>query len=192
MSKQLRFALVLLAACLFVPFLDSLFAQDPCRSGLTPGQRPGPYAAVVCTGLERGKSHCYVCETADKPNVIIFARTLNEPLGKLASQLDKALAEHKGVELRAWITFLAPDQAKVDAEVVKWGQKHAIGQLPLAVFEDVVGPPSYRLANDADVTILLSVKQKVVANFAFRTGELTDARAAEVLKALPQITGVKK
>jgi hypothetical protein len=166
-------------------------SQDPCRSGLPPGQRPGPYSAVVCTGPERGKSHCYVCETADRPNVIIFARALTEPLGKLAHQLDKALAEHKGAELRGWITILAPDQAKVDADVVKWGRQHALAKLPLAVFEDVVGPPSYRIAADADVTILLSVKQKVVANFAFRAGELSDARAAEVIKTLPQIVGIK-
>jgi hypothetical protein len=36
------------------------------------------------------------------------------------------------------------------------------------------------------------VKQKVVANFSFRAGELTDERIAEVLKAIPQIAGEKK
>ena len=59
-----------------------------------------------------------------------------------------------------------------------------------SVFEDVGGPPSYKLARDADVTVLLYVKQKVVANFAFREGELTGARIDEVLKAVPEL--VKK
>ena len=54
-------------------------------------------------------------------------------------------------------------------------------------FEDVGGPPSYRLASNADVTVLLSVNQKVVANFAFRDGELSDGRIEEVLKAVPGI-----
>src|SRR5271170_1036322 len=51
----------------------------------------------------------------------------------------------------------------------------AARSVPVGVFEDLDGPPSYRLHRD-DVTILLAVKQKVVANFAFRAGELSDAR----------------
>ena len=165
-------------------------AQDACKSGLQPGARPGPYSSVVVTGPNRGTSHCFICETADKPAVIIFARTWSEPLGKLAHGIDKALAQHKDADLRAWITFLNEDQAKVDSKIVKWAQKHALGTVPIAVFEDVGGPPSYKLAASADVTVLLSVNQKVVANFAFREGELSDGRIEEVLKAVPPL--VKK
>ena len=39
------------------------------------------------------------------------------------------------------------------------------------------------------VTVLLSVKQKVVRNFAFRAGELNNEHIAEVLKGIPQIAG---
>src|SRR5713226_369164 len=102
-------------------------AQDICKSGPQPGARPGPYSSVVVTGSNRGTSHCFICETADKPVVIIFARTFSEPLGKLASGVDKALAKHKDADLRAWITFLNEDQAKVDGKIVKWAQKHAVG-----------------------------------------------------------------
>jgi hypothetical protein len=154
------------------------------------GKKPGPYSAVVVTGPQRGQSYCYICETADKPAVIVFARRLSAPLGKLVRRLDKRVAEHKKAGLRGWVTFLAEDTPEFEDRVVKWGKKHAVANLPLAVFSDAVGPPSYRLARDADVTVLLFVKQKVAANFAFRAGELTDARAVEVLGALPNI--VKK
>src|SRR5262245_26001532 len=87
-----------------------LCAADPCRSGPQPGQRPGPYACVQSTGPQRGQSHCYVCETADKPAVIVFARNLTDPLGKLAAKLDAAVAEHKAADLRGWVTFLHEDQ----------------------------------------------------------------------------------
>jgi hypothetical protein len=167
-------------------------AADPCRSGLQPGQRPGPYAFVVATGPQRGQSFCYICETAERPAVVVFARSLGDPLGKLVGGIDRAVQAHKKEDLRAWVTFLNDDQPALDPKVVEWGKKHAVGTVPLGVFEDAGGPPSYRLARDADVTVLLFVKQKVVANFAFRAGELTDARAEEVLKALPQITGAKK
>ena len=37
---------------------------------------------------------------------------------------------------------------------------------------------------DAQATVLLFVNQKVVANFAFRPGEITEAKIGEVAKAL--------
>ena len=87
---------------------------------------------------------------------------------------------------------MADDQTKLDPLVVKWAQKYAISNVPCAVFEDTVGPPSYLIAKDADVTVLLSVKQKVVANFAFRAGELDDAAMAAIVKAIPKITTPKQ
>jgi hypothetical protein len=177
----------LLVICiLFASLATPASAQMGLRSGLQPGQRPGPYTSIVCSGPQRGTLHCFICETADKPAVIIFARSLSDPLGKLASKLDRAVSEHKAAELRAWITFLAADQTSLDAQVVQWGLKHAVGSVPLGVFEDVVGPPTYRIAREADVTVLLSVQQKVVANYTFRKGDLTDERIEEILRALPQ------
>jgi hypothetical protein len=165
---------------------------DPCVSGLNPGMRPGPYSFILSTGVNRGQAQCFICETADRPAVVVFARGLSEPLGKLVGQLDKALAEHKAADLRAWVTFLSSDQAKLDPELVRWTQKHGLKSLPVGTFEDQTGPPSYRLAADADVTVLFFVKRKVVANFAFRAGELNDDARAEVMKSLPKILPDKK
>jgi hypothetical protein len=123
--------------------------------------------------------------------VIVFARSLSDPLGRLVQHLDNVQAEHKGADLRVWVTFLASDQPALDPEVVRWGQKHALRTVPLGIFEDVKGPPSYRLAADADVTVLLVVKRRVVAKFAFRSGELTDAEADRVLKAVPGLLAGK-
>ena len=168
----------------------SIAVADPCKSGPQPNQRPGPYSALVCVGKERGQQHCYICESADRPVIIVFARTLNEPLGKLVKQIDNAVKEHKSAELRGWVTFLAEDQTKMDPLVVKWAKQHAVA-IPCAVFEDTVGPPTYLLAKEADVTVVLSVKQKVVANFAFRAGELNDAAIADIVKSIPKIATIK-
>ena len=173
-------------------FLVSAAADEPCKSGLQPSQRPGPYSALVAVGPQRGQQHCFICETADRPVVIVFARNLSDPLGKLVSRIDKSLAENKAAELRGWVTFLAEDQTALDPKVVQWSQKHAIRSVPLAIFEDTVGPPTYLLANEADVTVLLSVKQKVVANFAFRAGELNDTAIETILKTVPKIATAKK
>lgn len=177
---------------LTVLVVSSAAAADPCRSGPRVNQRPGPYISVVSTGQHRGQSHCFICEAADKPIVIIFARTLSDPLGKLVGKLDKAVAHHKDAGLGVWVTFLADDQTALDPKVVDWSQRHAIGTIPLGVFEDTVGPPSYLLNRDADVTVLLSVKQKVAFNFAFRAGELNNVAISDIMKALPGIVGKKK
>jgi hypothetical protein len=170
----------------------SLAAAEPCKSGLAPNQRPGPYSALVCVGPQRGQQHCYVCEAGDRPLVIVFARNLSEPLGKLARQLDQAIKEHSKADLRSWITILADDQTSMDPKVVQWAQKFAVSNVPCAVFEDTVGPPAYLIARDADVTVLLAVNKKVVANFAYRAGELDSAASQAIVKAIPKIVNVKK
>lgn len=145
----------------------------------------------MCTGDNRGKSHCYICETADRPAVIVFARSLSDPLGKFVAALDKALAQNKKSELRAWVTILHDDQSKFDAQVLAWVKKHSVRSVPVGVFEDLDGPPSYKLSRDADVTILLSVKQKVKYNYALKAGQLSDAKAKEVISNIAGITSKK-
>ena len=161
-------------------------------SGLATGQRPGPYSSIMSVGPDRGESHCYICDAADGPAVVVFARSLGNPLGKLVAGLDRAVADNKAADLRAWVTFLNEDQSTLDPKVVDWGKTYAVRYVPLGVFENLDGPPSYRLSRDADVTVLLFVNRKVVANFAFREGELTEARVADVLKALPEIVPAEK
>ena len=184
--------LLLYFSCILLALVNISHAADPCRSGLDPGQRPGPYAAVISTGPERGKAHCYICATGDRPAVVVFARRLSEPLAKLCQQLDQALAEHEKAELRAWVTFLSADQLSLDPRIVQWAKKYALRSVPLGVFEDAGVPPSYRLARDADVTVVLFVKQKAVANFAFREGELSKEKVALVMQALRKVVAANK
>jgi len=167
-------------------------SEEPCTSGPKAGQKCSPYAALISTGPERGQSFCYVCQTGDKPAVIVFAHNPTDPLGKLVAELDKAVSNHKKTELRAWVTFLSDQQLELDPKLVKWSERFAIRGVPLGIFEDPLGPPSYRLSKDAEVTVLMFVKQKVVANFAFRPGELNDDKIQEVMNALPRIVSEKK
>ena len=90
-------------------------------------------------------------------------------------------------DLRGWVTFLSDGADGLEDKVVKWGRDHAIRTMPLGIFEDADGPPSYKLAPDADVTVLLFTKHKVVANFAFRAGELNDERVKDVMKVVPDL-----
>jgi hypothetical protein len=164
-------------------------AEEPAPfSGPKVGQRPMPYAFVLATGPNRGTSYCYVCDTADKPAAVVFARSLSDPLGKLTAKLDQAAADAVVPEFRAWLTLLTVGpQSDTEDRLAAWGRKHAVRQMPLGVFEDEVGPPAYRLNRQADVTVVLFVKRQTVATFAFKAGELTDERIEDVVKALAKL-----
>jgi hypothetical protein len=160
-------------------------AADPCVSGVPVGKRPGPYSFLVATGPEKGKQTCYICEQADKPTAVVFARTLGDPLGKLLAGLDAETAARKDSGFKAWMTQLTAT-ADLD-KLSEWAKTQGVKTTPVGGFEDADGPPAYKLHADADVTVLLFVKQKVVANFAFRGGELTDESVKEVLKSVPKL-----
>ena len=160
-------------------------AQDPCVSGTPVGKRPGPYSFLVATGPQRGQLTCYICEQHEnnKPAAVVFARRTSDSLGKLLAKLDTAALAEKDSGCKVWMTLLA-EKADLDA-LAKWAQKQGLKGCPVGAFEDADGPPSYKLHKEADVTVILFTKQKVIANFAFRAGELDDKAIATVMKSVP-------
>ena len=169
--------------------LSAASAADPCVSGVPVGKRPGPYSFLVATGPERGKPTCYICDQAKKPTVVVFARGLTPALGKLLAKLDAEAVARKDGGFKVWMTQLA-DKADLDA-LAKWAKEQGLKNVPVGAFEDADGPPAYTLHADAEVTVLLFVKEKVVANFAFRAGELTPDATATVLTAVPKLFDAK-
>jgi hypothetical protein len=181
----------LLCVSLTLTLTLALRAEDPCVSGVPVGKRPGPYSFLVATGKERGQQTCYICEQheGNKPAAVVFARSTSDQLGKLLARLEGAGARHKESGYKVWMTQLA-ERADLDA-LAKWAQTQGLKTVPVGAYEDADGPPSYRLHQDADVTVLLFAKQKVIANFAFRAGELTDKRINEVVKVVPGLFETK-
>ena len=160
-------------------------AAEPIVSGIPVGKRPGPYSFLVATGAQRGQQTCYICEQADKPTAVVFARTLSDSLGKLLVQLDAEAVARKDSGFKVWMTQLA-DSADLDA-LAKWGQKQGLKNLPVGAYEDADGPPAYKLDRKADVTVLLFVKRKVVANYALSEDDVTAAKIEAIRKAVPKL-----
>lgn len=176
---------MLLALALLAP------AADPLASGVPVGKRPGPYSFLVATGPQRGQPTCYVCEQHDggKPGVIVFARTPSDAVGTLLTKLDAAGADRKATGYKVWMTHLTA-AADLD-DLARWAQSQGLKTVPVGAYEDAAGPPAYKLHKDAEVTVLLFVKEKVVANFAFRAGELDEKATAAVLRAVPKLFDAK-
>ena len=175
------------AVALLLALPLSLAAAPPLTSGTPVGARPGPYSFLVATGPDRGKPTCYICEQHDgnRPAAVVFARSLSDPLGKLLAKLEAAGAGKKDAGYKVWMTHLTTT-ADLDG-LAKWATRQGLKTVPVGAFEDADGPPAYKLSKDADVTVLLFVKEKVVANFAFRAGELDDKAIDEVIKSVPKL-----
>ena len=169
---------------------SSISGAEPCVSGPQTGQRPGPYSFLVASGPQRGQQTCYVCETAEKPGVIVFARALSEPLTKILVKCDDAVIAQPKDAMKAWATILGEKTVSLEA-LGKWTKQAGLKNVPTGIFDDEVGPPSYRLAADAEVTVLLFVDKKVVANFAFRTGEVNEEALKKISTALKNLTSKK-
>lgn len=177
-------------AALLLPFVAlPIVAAEPCVSGVPVGKRPGPYSFLVATGAQRGQLTCYVCEQHEggKPAAVVFAKSLSDPLAKLLTKLEAA--GKKDARFKVWMTQVT-ETADLDG-LAKWAQTQGLKTVPVGAFEDADGPPSYKLHKDADVTVMLFVKEKVVANFAYRDGELDDNAIDEIVKSVPKLFEAK-
>jgi hypothetical protein len=113
--------------------------------------------------------------------VNIFARKITDQLTSLVKQIDTAVGKNEEKQLAAFLVLLSEDP-EADAEALTaLAQKHEIKNVPLTIFDGLEGPPSYKLAEDVEVTVHVWVKHKVEANRAYAKGSLNEKGVKEVL-----------
>ena len=119
---------------------------------------------------------------------MLFARDVNGPLSSLLKQFDAAVAKNKEADLRSFAIFLTDDSEAMEKKLGELAEKQKISDnVPLTIVEDVAGPPSYKIDKDAEVTVLLYTKGKVVSNFAFKAGALKEKDVKAIVAQLPKI-----
>lgn len=118
--------------------------------------------------------------------VNIFAREITDSLASLVKQVD-AKAQENGA-LAAFVVILTEDGDAAADELKKLAEKHGIKKVPLTVFEGSAGPPNYKLAKDADVTVHMWVKTRVKVNHTFAKGKLDDKSISKVVADIAKIT----
>lgn len=181
---------------LFASILHST-AQTP----VPPGTKLPPYTFILSVGEQRGRSHCYVCESIEKPVVILFApaRDPNKDsktdeewtsaeVTQLAKFMDGELAKRSA--LASWLTFCHPKQEDLDAPIVRWADKAAIRRLPVGTFEDAQGPPAYRLDGKATIYAVIAKDGKVEKVLSLKQGEEASNLEANLTRELDRIAPV--
>jgi hypothetical protein len=116
---------------------------------------------------------------------MIFAREVSDSLTSLVKKIDAATAKNKENRMGSFVVFLTDEENARD-DLKKLADKEGIKHTILAI-DNVAGPPTYHIAKEADVTVVLYNKRKVEVNYAFKKGELNAPAIERILGDLPKI-----
>lgn len=114
--------------------------------------------------------------------VNVFAREVTDELASLVKQLDTVVGKTNGAG--GFVVLLSQDPDADAKKLEALAEKHDIKNLPLTIFDGATGPPRYKIAKDADVTVHAWVSTKVKANKAFAKGGLNKETIASTVAAV--------
>lgn len=157
-----------LAVAVAVASLSTVALAD----GLEVGSRVGAFYVNDVTGPAAGTKLCYRCRFGDRPTVSIFTRDVNADVASLIQQIDGVVGKNEDKNMAAFVVVLtdAPDAKEAELKKVAEGQK--LSNTPLTTFDGVAGPPTYKISQDADVTVMMWVGGQLKVNETFKKDEL--------------------
>ena len=97
-------------------------------------------------------------------------------MARVAKAIDKFVAEHKNDRMAGFVTFLAKDNKENRDKLKGLAKKHGIS-IPLTISIDPKGPRRYKLNEAVPITILVSKRDKVKANFVLAGPAPSGAKA---------------
>lgn len=168
--KNFSVALMLLSAGAVV---YAAGPRDSVKSGLPLGSSVPAYNVNDVTGPNAGSSLCYRCRFGGRPVVNIFTREMTPEVADLIAQIDKKVGANKSSKMAAFVVHLTDDVDASDSTLKKVAQKKHIENTPLTNFDGTAGPANYKIAKNADVTVMMWVKGKVKVNQAFSNAKLS-------------------
>ena len=119
---------------------------------------------------------------------MIFAREVNDRLTSLVKKIDEATVKNSASHIGSFVVFCSDEEA-LEAKLKDLANKEKLSQIVLTI-DNPAGPTDYNIAKDADVTVVLYNHHKVLANYAFKKGQLgekdIDAIVADLSKILPK------
>jgi len=170
----------LLKVCVGLAFVSAaaVAMAGDLKSGLQVGDGVPPFDVRNVTGSkcdepakdDRG-SLCYRCKFSANPTTAVFARSVDANLTTLVKQLDATIAKDETKKLRAFVVVLTEDADKTAKDLEKLAAKEGIKNIPLTLVEGPAGPPEYKIAKEAEVTVL-GWNGPVKFNHAFKKGEI--------------------
>jgi hypothetical protein len=164
-------------------------ASAEMTSGPQVGEVVGAFTVTKVTGnpddgVEDGRSLCYRCKMGQRPVVMVFARSADEKLAKLLKKIEEEVEEHQAEKLTSFVNMIGTDAESLKKAAGDFATKHGIKRIAFVVPEHAEnGPPDFKIAPEADVTIVCYKGGQVKANHAFAKGGLSDDKIAAVVEA---------
>jgi hypothetical protein len=119
--------------------------------------------------------------------VCIFARANTPALASLVKQVDAAI--EKNGKLKSFLVLLTDDADQTAEKLKEMATDCRLKNVPLTLVESPSGPPEYKIAKDADVTVMMWRETEVKINHTYTKGGLTEADVKTIISELPKILG---
>ena len=159
----------------------SFFSTMAMADGLPVGSDVNAFYVTDVTGPAAGTKLCYRCRYGNKPVVSIFARDVNAEVTSLIHEVDGVVGKNQGQDMKGFVVLLTDEpEAKNDA-LKKVAADAKVSNVPLTTFDGAAGPRDYKIAEDAEVTVMMWVDGKLKVNETFKKGELTKEGVAGVV-----------
>jgi hypothetical protein len=114
--------------------------------------------------------------------VNVFAREITDDLTSLVKQLDEKIVANPDKKMAGFVVLLTDDPDAAEPRLKELAEKHKIEKTPLTIYDGLAGPANYKIAEKADVTVMMWVGGKVKANRVFEKGKLDKAAIEKIMK----------
>lgn len=84
--------------------------------------------------------------------------------------------------MKSFVVLIDDDSEENAKKLSELAKKHNIESVPLTIFDGVAGPPKYKIAKDAETTVLLWKGRSVKKNHALAKGKLDKKATAAIVK----------
>lgn len=164
-------------------------AGDDVKSGLALGEVVPAFNVRDITGPQKGKTLCYRCRYGNAPTVAIFAREIDDSLKSLIKQIDDRQVAETDKGLKSFVIFINDDPDTIEPKIESLARDQKLTGTPLTLIEGVQGPPEYKVAKDAAVTVMMWVEGELKVNRAFAKGKLDSAAVKQLVGETSKILG---
>ncbi len=164
-------------------------AGESIKSGPQVGDnaRPKPFFPLNINGPTPDKKECLVCRNGNNPVAMIFAREPSEQLTSLITKLDAETVKNADKKMGSFAIF-CNDTEGLDGNLKSLAKAQNLKAFTLAI-DNTTGPEPYNISKDADVTVVLYNKSKVIANYTFKKGQL---QSGDVEKIVAEVSKIVK
>jgi hypothetical protein len=119
--------------------------------------------------------------------VNVFAREITDNLTSLVKQIDEKIGANSDQKMAGFVVLLTDDPDAAEPRLKELAEKHKIENTPLTVYDGLAGPEDYKIAEKADVTVMMWVGGEVKVNHVFQKGKLDKKAVAQIVKDTAKI-----